>query len=450
VNILQRLGQSKVTGKRFNLTDLAGAMSMFTHNGNVLGAYGIQQTLQGSEIMPIGPGFNGFVTAVKACPPAFAAQLVRSLVLSQASFVFRNRRFTNTPGRVFTTKALQQLERPWPNGTTSDLLSAMEWHAGLAGNAYVYNRGGNKGLRLLNPAWVTVILGSEEDPTDAINQVDAEIAGYIYQPGGRTSGRRPRTMLPEEVAHWSPIPDPETPFVGMSWITPAIREIQADVAATDHRLKFFENGATPNLVVKGIPAASDEEFNRMVDLMEEEHAGVANAYRTLYLVNGADATVVGSTLQQLDLRSTLGSGETRISMLSRVPAAVLGNYDGLAGSSLNAGNFGQARRNFADGWLYPTLQSAAAALAPIVQVPRDADLWYDTADMPFIRDDALDLASVQAKQAEALNTLITAGYDPASAQDALTANDIQKLKHTGLVSVQLQVPGSQPDAPPAA
>jgi hypothetical protein len=85
-----------------------------------------------------------------------------------------------------------------------------------------------------------------------------------------------------------------------------------------------------------------------------------------------------------------------------------------------------------------------------VQVPRDADLWYDTADMPFIRDDALDLASVQAKQAEALNTLITAGYDPASAQDALTANDIQKLKHTGLVSVQLQVPGSQPDAPPAA
>jgi phage portal protein BeeE len=321
----------------------------------------------------------------------------------------------------------------------------MEWHAGLAGNAYVFSNG--KRLRILNPAWVTVVLGSHEDPGDALNAVDAEIIGYSYQPGGPGGQKKPRTMLAEEVAHWSPIPDPENPFVGMSWITPAVREIQGDVAAVDHKLKYFENGATPNLVVKGIPASSDEEFNRLVDLMEEEHAGIANAYRTLYLVNGADATVVGDGMQKTDLRSALSSGETRISILSRVPASILGIYDGLAGSSLNAGNFGQARRNFADGWLYPTLQSAAGALTPIVPVPHDAELWYATSDMPFIRDDATDQATIQQTQATTINAYVNNGFTPESAIAAVIANDPTQLVHTGLISVQLQKPGAeQPDA----
>jgi hypothetical protein len=30
------------------------------------------------------------------------------------------------------------------------------------------------------------------------------------------------------VAHWSPIPDPLANFRGMSWLTPVLREIDAD------------------------------------------------------------------------------------------------------------------------------------------------------------------------------------------------------------------------------
>jgi phage portal protein BeeE len=95
------------------------------------------------------------------------------------------------------------------------------------------------------------------------------------------------------MAHWSPLPDPECAGVGMSWVTPALREIQGDRMATDHKVRFFENGATPNLVVKGITAATKDQFDELVDAMEANHAGVANAYRTLYLTAGADASVVG-------------------------------------------------------------------------------------------------------------------------------------------------------------
>jgi hypothetical protein len=43
--------------------------------------------------------------------------------------------------------------------------------------------------------------------------------------------------------------------------------------------------------------------------------------------------VVGSDLKQLDFKATQGAGETRIAMLGRVPAPLLGISEGLAGSS---------------------------------------------------------------------------------------------------------------------
>lgn len=437
MNLLQRIaGQRKPEARSADLSWLAQS---FGYGGHAY-PFGVNQTLVGNRTMPIGSTFNGYTAALKACPPAFAAEYVRSLVISQARFVFRNRRFTSTPGRIFTNSALGILERPWANGTTGELLTAMEWHAGVAGNAYVRNLGSR--LRVLNPSWMTVMLGSEEDPNDALNAADAELVGYLYQPGGPGSSNRPQTFLPGEIAHWSPLPDPENTFVGMSWVTPAVREIQGDIATADHKLKFFENGATPNLVVKGIPASSQEEFDRLVDLMENDHAGATNAYKTLYLVAGADATVVGANLQQIDFNATQAQGETRISILSRVPAPILGASEGLKGSALNAGNFAQARRNFADGWLYPSLQSVASALSSIVNVPPDAELWYDTTDMPFIRDDATDRASIQTQQATTITQYVKEGFTAESAIAAVEANDVSKLVHTGLISVQLQPPGA--------
>ncbi|HWA67151.1 MAG TPA: phage portal protein [Mycobacteriales bacterium] len=423
------------------------ALSQFSFGGHT---YQLQQTMAGTALAPTGSGLSGYMRALKGCPPAFAAQLVRSMVLSQARFVFRGARGSSSPGRLFGTTDLALLEQPWPKGTTSQLLTLMEWHAGVAGNAYVWRT--DNGLKVLNPGWVSVVLGSASEPSDPADAIDAEIVGYLFHPGGLSSGKQPRTLLPAEVAHWAPLPDPETPSVGMSWLTPAVQEMQGDQAATAHKLKFFENGATPNMVVKGIPAMNDDEFKRLVKLMDEQYSGVANAYKTLYLVAGADATVVGSDMAQMAFKDTQGAGETRIAMLARVPTVVLQASEGLQGSALNAGNFGQARRLFSDSWLYPTLQSVAATLGGIVTVPGGADLWFDTGDMPFVREDASDLADIQQKQAATVKTLVDAGYSPESAVNAVQANDFSQLQHTGLVSVQLQKPGAtapttgEPDA----
>ena len=408
---------------------------------------GLQQTYSGARIQEVANTLPGYTAALRRCPPAFAAQLVRALVLSQARFTFRNRPSSRTPRRTFGTSALSVLEQPWTNATTGELLARMEWHAGLAGNAYVYRQPNR--LRVLRPDWVGIIYGSQLEPEDPAHALDGEVVGYAYQQGGIYSGNsRPiQTLLPDEIAHWSPVPDPECAGLGMSWVTPAVREIQGDQAATEHKLNFFRNGATPNMVVKGIPATTKQQFDEIVDALEAKHTGVRNAYRTLYLTAGADVTVVGSDLRQIDFKATQGAGETRIAMLSRVPAAILQIAEGLAGSSLNAGNLGVARRLWSDTWVSPTLQDAATALAPLLQIPSDAELWPDTFDMGILREDAKDAAEIAQINASTIVALVNGGFTADSAKAAVMGQDMTLLKHTGLLSVQLQPPGTT--APPA-
>jgi phage portal protein BeeE len=416
---------------------------------------GLQMSSPHMRVTEIMATLDSYAAALRRCPPAFAAQMVRALVLSQAKFTFRGRASSNKSHKTFGTRDLAPLERPEPNVTTGQMIAQMEWHAGLAGNAYVTNRTPGR-LRVLRPDWMAIVYGSHQEPEDAATALDGEVIGYAYANGGLSApgngsltgfANRVEMLLPDEVAHWSPIPDPQGGGIGMSWITPAVREIQMDEASTQHKIAFFRNNATPNLVIKGIPAATQSQFDELVAMMEATHAGVANAFKTLYLTAGADATVVGSNFRDMDLKNIQGGTETRISFLSRVPASVLGISEGLQGSSLNAGNFGMARRIFADTWIYPTLQDLSAALAPMVKVPSDADLWFDTSDMPILREDARDAADIEMVKQTTIVGYVREGFTPESAVASVNAQDITLLRHSGLTSVQLQPP--MPNGPPA-
>jgi phage portal protein BeeE len=407
-----------------------------------LSRLGLNTTYDSVRIAEIAHSLPGYSAALRACPPAFAAQMVRALVISQTRFVFRNTPgHPRTPRRRWSSSALSVLETPWPDATTADLITRMEWHAGLAGNAYVVRRPDGY-LKVLRPDWCALIFGSDRDPDAAPHAIDSEVLGLVYQNGGiGQSGATMELFLPDEFIHWAPLPDPESAHIGQAWITPAVRDMQGDRAATEHKLKFFANGATPNLVVTGLPADSPGKFQEAVEMLEAEHSGLANAYKTLYLSLGADAKAVGSDFQQMDFKATQGAGETRISFLSRVPAAILGIAEGLAGSSLNAGNFGMARRIFADSWVYPTLRSLAGSLAPLVDVPADSELWFDVLDVPLLREDAKDAAEITEIQARTIGGLVKEGFTPETAMAAVVGQDMNLLAHTGLVSVQLQPPG---------
>jgi hypothetical protein len=120
----------------------------------------------------------------------------------------------------------------------------------------------------------------------------------------------------------------------------------------------------------------------------------------------------------------------------------LGLADSLGGSSLNAGNFQSARRLTADKTLRPLWRNYAGALETIVPAPSGSRLWYDERDIPFLADDVKDAAEVQAQNSSAIRQLVDAGFTPESVIDAITAGDLKRLTHSGLMSVQLLPPGT--------
>ena len=385
--------------------------------------------------------------AFKANGIIFGCMLARQMLFAEARFQFR-RRVLGRPGELFGTKALGPLEQPWPNGTTGDLLGRAIQDVDLGGNFFCARRPEGRLMRL-RPDWMTLILGSMRDPDVGYGDVDAEVLGYIYSPGGPGSNRNPQTFLANEVAHWAPIPDPMAEFRGQSWLTPILRDLMGDQAATTHKLRFFENGAFPSMVVNMGSAVTDPDvFNKWVDRFEEQHAGALNAFKTVYLAAGSDAKVVGSDLKSIEMQAVQGIGEIRIAAAAGVPPIIAGLSEGLRAATL--ANYGQARRHFADATIRPLWRGISGALSTITEVPPGAELWYDSRDIAYLQDDHKDEAEVQQKQAETMKTLVEAGYTPESAQEAVTSNDMSRLKHSGLVSVQLQKPGSEEPKPEPA
>jgi phage portal protein BeeE len=282
---------------------------------------------------------------------------------------------------------------------------------------------------------------------DGRGQIGWKKAGYVYTTGGDAGGNEPVGLLPDEVVHFAPIADPLANFRGMSWLTPILREIQADESMTRHRRKFFDNGATPNMIIKHDISANEEKVKRFAQVMKEKHGGTENAYKTLHLYPGADATVVGKDFRQIDFKGVQGAGETRIAAAAGVPPVIVGLSEGLAAATYS--NYGQARRRLADGTAHPLWQNTAGSLELIMPNQGSGTrLWYDATDVPFLREDEKDAAEIAFLRAQTIRQLVDGGYTPESAVAAVDAGDIRLLVHSGFLSVQLQKPGAtKTDAP---
>jgi hypothetical protein len=401
---------------------------------------GVNLSVPGSKSEPIEPNLQGLVAhGLKGNGVVWTCMAVRLEVFAQAQFKFQ--KFNEgKPGRLFGTNALAPLEVPWPGGTTGQLLARMITDVDIAGNFYGART--DDGIVRLRPDWVDIAL---EPLTVAGGRVGFKRVGYLYYDGGKRDGV-PTVILPDEMCHFAPKPDPVASYRGMTWLTPIVREVMGDTAYARHKVAFVDNAATPNLAVslpKEMPLTNDQ-FIAWVDTMKKQESqtqrGPQNAGKTLYTANGADVTVVGADMKQLDFKVVQGAGETRIAAASGVGAVIAQFSEGLQGSSLNAGNYGASRRRFGDVPMRFLWQEVCGALSPLVAVPRGSRLWY-LGDIPFLQEDAMDAAEIMSRKMLTVESGIRAGYTPDSITAAVDAEDVTLLEHTGLFSVQLQPPG---------
>lgn len=375
----------------------------------------------------------------------FACMLARLAVFSEARLQYQRLR-GGRPGDLFGDASLSIFEVPWVGGITADLLVRMITDADLAGNAYIVED--RSELVRLRPDWVDIVLvprytdRGRIDRREPLGTMGWIKAGYLYYEDGIRDARGV-PFLADEVAHFAPIPDPLASWRGMSWVTRLAREVQADRAMTDYKARFLRNNATPNMVVKHAPQVTPAQARAFADKLEDKYAGSANAGKTMHLGGGADLTIVGQNFTQLDFKAVQGAGETRIAAAAGVPPIIVGLSEGL--SSATYSNYSQARRRFADGTLRPLWRNMAGSLATIRPAPPGSQLTYDVRDVAFLREDAGDQAKITAQNAQTIRTLVDGGFDPASATAYVASGDPTDLVHTGLVSVQLQPPGTSAD-----
>ncbi len=410
------------------------------------------QTLLGED-EPIDAGFAGYVTGMfKASPAVFACEMVRLNLFSEARFMWR-RLNSGRPGDLFTSRALRILDHPWPKATTGDLLVRMLVHADFGGTSFVVRR--PNAFRPLRPDWVVVLLGSEQDPEMAAADVDADIIGLGYYPGGPSGGQKPQLFLTEEFAVFASTPDPTAPAgLGMPWVQTVVREVMGHQAAAAHKLRYFKGGMTPNMVISVDPKYTDPQIESLRKQIETRHEGTRNAYRTLVLRAGMEKIdKVGAELAQ-DFKVIQGASETLVAAAAGVGPVIAMLSEGLQGSSLNAGNFDSAMRRVANITARPLWRNVAGSLEAIIPPPTTADgggspcqLWYDDRDIPALKEDIKDAAEVRNQNATAMRTLRDGGWKPDAVVKAVTSGDMTLLvgEHDGTKPVQQQPGTGTPD-----
>ena len=413
--------------------------------------------------------------AYKANGVIFSCILARQLLFSQARFMWRNR-VNGIPQDLYGARSLSLLERPWPAGTTQDLLNRAEVDASLSGNFYATTAddAGNVGRASLNgpnrrfarmrPDWVTIVVGVPGEEILRPWDLRARIIAFIYKPPAWATGSAlgvddgMEVLLPEEVLHYAPIPDPAARWRGMSWLTPVINEVESDIAATRHKKNFFKRGASPSLSVSVDKDISIEDFEEFQEKFNGKYGGADNAWKPYFLL-GADVKPMTMSLRDLDFKVVQGAGETRIASAARVPAVIAGLSEGLETASY--ANYSAAKRHFADHWARPAWDNFGNSTLPILGPPpaENAELYYREEEIHFLREDQTDKAQIQSTEAATLNALITAGWTTESALAFMkSGGDWKLLKHSGMWSVQLQppvdpnapAPAAAPAKPPAA
>lgn len=315
------------------------------------------------------------------------------------------------------------------------LKARLEQDASLAGNCYVRDCG-NDELERLRPDWVTIV---SEVTEDEFGREVRRVIGYAYEPLSDT-GRHTEFYTADEVAHYAPIPDPLANWRGMSWLSPVVREVNADIAMSEHAYAYFTNAATPNLIIKYAQKLNSGQVDHIRDMVAARHTGSQNAFTTMLLDLGADPMVVGSQLTDVSFTALQAAGENRLAVAAGVPAIVAGLKEGLAASTL--ANYREAVESFADLTMRPLWRIACGSLAPIVDVPDGYELWYDTTDISALQQGEKELAETLSVAAATISSLITSGYEPDSVIRAVTSGDLTLLKHTGRYSVQLLPPGA--------
>lgn len=258
-------------------------------------------------------------------------------------------------------------------------------HLELAGNAYILLEGVKsftdkpKAMYLLDPGKVKVILNTITYPFKIERyEFTYESRKFIYQP--------------YEIIQLK-YPDPSNPYVGLGTVQGIAEWIDNDNHTTMFLKQFFKNGASLNTIFE-TEMTSIEQLETLRDSFDEQHAGIENAYKAMFLPKGVKQPKVNETkLGDIGITGLSDSYRDMILAGFRVSKTILGTAE----SDTNRSTAETADYVFSKRTIKPKMQLIVSYLNEFL-LPRFAktDKMYLAFIDPVPEDKAFRTTEMQA------------------------------------------------------
>jgi HK97 family phage portal protein len=245
-----------------------------------------------------------------------------------------------------------RLADPWlvqlleePNGYQSweEVIELFVIDRYITGDAFLYKRGDDgqgRPLQLLRlpPQYVEVVPGEQGEL----------IKSYEY----RVPGREPIQIAPERVIHWKGA-NPHDAYRGAGIIAMGPRVFDGEIALTDTKASYYENGARLEGVLESEQAISDSNAAKLRRQFQGIYGGAKQAFQVAVLGRGLQYKQIQSDAQKAEFGLMSDQSRDRIFAMFRVPKALLG----LSSETSSTTQPAEERRNFDNKRMRPILNT---------------------------------------------------------------------------------------------
>ncbi|PIB24969.1 phage portal protein [Amylibacter kogurei] len=261
--------------------------------------------------------------------------------------------------RFDTHPILDLLRRPNPTQGKADLFENLVGQLLLTGDAYV------EGAGLIDgdiPAELYVL---RSDRMRVIPGADGWPSAYEYAVGGKKHRFDMRTGA-DPILHIKTF-HPTDDHYGLSPMHAAASALDVHNAACKWSKSLLDNAARPSgaIVYKGVDGMGglgNDQYQRLMDEITQNHAGAANAGRPMLLEGGLDWKQMGFSPSDMEFQKTKDSAAREIALAFGVPPMLLG----LPGDNSYA-NYVEANRAFYRLTVLPLLGKISGALGNWLQ-----------------------------------------------------------------------------------
>ena len=192
----------------------------------------------------------------------------------------------------------------------------------------------------------------------------------------------------------------------MSPLTPVVRDVQGDDQMAAFKIRYLQHDATPNMIIRYAQRLQPGTVDSIRERVQARYGGPDNAGKALVLDQGADLTVVGNNMTQMDFGAVQAVGTERILAACSVPGVLVG-LEPLRGAGRG---YQESMQKLANIWARPQWRSVCGALSQITDVPPGNRLWYDTADIQALQDGEMERGQAALVRMQALLAAVQAGY----------------------------------------